>query len=184
MLKRLIPVQREVVTVTNTTVATGAAPVIVRLTPVALDDQKLLVRGFDFRASLAEPQTTTDGIFYRYILFIYKCDVSHAAATPSVTEPVAADIMNLDLNIMVATPNAENSSRIRILYDSMINIQPPNSYQSSRNFKLFLKRPLNHFATNDRAFVHRPFLLKLSSASTQGSTVENIQCDSHTTQLP
>lgn len=185
MLKRLIPVQREVVTVTNTTVATGAAPVIVRLTPSALDDQKMLIRGLDFRGSIQQPQSATDGVFYRYIIFVYKCDVDHTAGQPSVTEPTATDIMNTDLNIQVATPNAENSSRIRILYDSMYNLEPPNTYQSSRRYKVFFKKALNHFATNDRAFVHRPFLLKLSSLATQPQNfLENIQCDAHTTQQP
>lgn len=187
MLKRMIPVQREVVTSTNSTFAGGSSPVVSRLTPVALDDQKLLIRGLDFRGVMSVPHDTTgtDPIFYRYIILIYKCDVSHTAGTPSVTEPTAADVMNLDLNIMVATPNASNSSRIRILYDSMYNLQPPTTYQSSRNFKVFFKKPLNHFAVNDRAFVHRPFLIKLSNQSAAiANALESIQCDVHTTQLP
>jgi len=187
MLKRMIPVQREVVNSTNSTIAQAATPVIMRFTPVGLDDQKLLIRGIDFRGSITLPETSTptDALFYRYIILIYKCDVSHSAGTPSVTEPTAADIMNLNLNIQVATPNPENSSRVRILYDSMYNLQPPTSYQSSRSFKLFFKKPLNHFATSDRAFVHRPFLLKLSSQATALTNMtEDVNVDVHTTQLP
>lgn len=185
MLKRALPTQREVVEVNDSTIALSTAPVITRLSPVTLDNQKLLINGFDMRLTLNVDPTSTDGIFYRYLIVMYKCDVSHSAGTPSVTEPTAGDIIDNRLNQTVGMVNPNNSSRIRILYDSTVNLQPPiGSFQGMRTYRRFFKKPINHLATNDKAFVHRPFLLKFGSNSAATGIVDNVAINVHTTQLP
>lgn len=185
-LKRMMPTQREVVNTVNSTVATASAPIIQRLTPVALDDERLTIRGFDMRASCEVDSAGTAGLFYRYLIIIYKCDVSHSAGTPSVTEPTIGDLFNQTtlLNQQTALINPENASRIRVLYDTTYNLQPTLTYQGMRQYRKFFKKPLIHMATNDKAFVHRPFLVKMSSGTVQTGTVEGVVVNVHTVQLP
>lgn len=184
LLKRLIPTQRNVVetAVTQTPVNTGT---INRMYPSTLDDEKIFLSGIDFRGSSLLDATQTAAVFVRVMLFIYKCDVTAGA----VVNPTPSDIleMNHGINGLI---NPNNSSRIRVLYDTTYNLQPPGSGDLSqrRQFRKFFKNQIKCLAVNDKAFVMRPFSLIVGATNHTNVSPLGTQTDYnanlHTVQMP
>lgn len=181
MLKRMLPTQKEVVenNYTGLPLNTGE---ITRLTPTALDTEKILVRGIDLRLNNAISSSGTDTEPGRYMVFVYKCDVDNSSATPAVVLPSVSDVIDINHGIN-ALINPDNASRIRVLYDTTLNLMPPNQYRAFRSFKKFFKNPIKCLSPVDKAFVHRVLMLHYTSAASV-TTAAAYSCNIHTLQLP
>ena len=184
LLKRLIPTQREIVETANssTPVNTGT---INRLYPSTLDSEKIFLSGIDFRGTGRLDPSGTTPVFVRIILFIYKCDV----VTGAVVDPTPSDILEMNHGIN-GLQNVNNSSRIRVLYDTTYSLQPPGSGDLSqrRQFRKFFKNQIKCMAITDKAFVHRPFSLVVGATNNTNvsplSTLQDYNCNLHTVQMP
>ena len=184
LLKRLIPTQREIVETANssTPVNTG---VINRLYPSTLDSEKIFLSGIDFRGSSILTTGATEPVFVRILLFIYKCDVVSGA----VVDPQASDILEMNHGTN-GLQNVNNGSRIRMLYDTTMSLQPTGSGDTSqrRQFRKFFKNQIKCMAITDKAFVHRPYSLVVGAANNTHvsplQTLQDYNCNLHTVQMP
>lgn len=183
-LKRMMPTQKQVIVVSNSSSPSQNGD-IYAVEPAALNDQKVLFRGIDFRCSAEIPQDSTTGCIMRYIVFLYKCSVDQSGNPATTTAPTVTDLLGSGTASTTSLINPENSSRIRVLYDGNISLTTEN-FQGVRHARVFLKRPLNLDAVTDKAFVMRPFVFVSSNTlSSMPATVDqSFNIHAHTTQLP
>lgn len=188
-LERQFPSVNEVVNLSLTSTLTGAIPnTIGALVPTALDTEKVEFRGFSLRTqwtnSLNPP--APNNLVYRVIVLQYKCTAVYGAGgtAATYTEPTINDILQSgSANFPLANYNPDNSSRMRILYDSQ-QVTDVNRFTNLFSKKKLYKKSITQHSLVDKAFVMRPFVVFLSNmAGTDTITVEaNIH--TYTRQMP
>jgi hypothetical protein len=174
MLKRMLPTQAEQYQSKIAVPPSNDGDLNEIFTPV--NNERLQITKLNFRANvefLPTAATNAEGVFIRYILFRYKCDVSAGA----VVDPIATDVMNYptgnepNVNLL---PNINNSKRVKFLMDKTVVLQSQGhgSNHALVTYKKTFKKPIQHMAIKDRAFVHRIYCLVIgSNASSQSASI-------------
>lgn len=174
MLKRMLPTQAEQYQSVNTVPPDNDGILNEIFTPV--NNERLQLTKINFRANvefLPAAATTAEAVFVRYILFRYKCDVTSGA----VVDPIPSDVMNYptgneaNANLL---PNINNARRVKFLFDKTVVMQSQGhgSNHALITYKKTFKKPVQHMAIKDRAFVHRIYCLVIgSNASSQSATL-------------
>ncbi|AXH78605.1 MAG: hypothetical protein [Circular genetic element sp.] len=188
-LERNFPLVNETVSLNVSDSLTGTIPSkLVKLVPTDLDSEKIEFRGFSLRAQIGNNIAATDpnNLVYRVIILQYKCTAVYAAAGATYTEPLISDILEPGAaNTPLANYNQDNSSRMRVLYDSQSSTditRGTNLFQRKRMYKKAItQQPLV-----DKAFVMRPFVLFCSNMAGAGSDAVSVAANiqTYTRQLP
>lgn len=191
-LERQFPTVKEVVnnkasvTLTDTTKSK-----VYSLLPDALNNEKVEFTGYDYKGFIRYTSGTGSTVAppnshatYRVIMLLYKCNVDPSGSTVHPTAPVIEDILNDNADGTLANYNAQNTRRMRVIFDKRGTTSDINlNYllQQSRKYK----RSISFMPTVDRAFVMRPYLVVVGNYITDTTTfyIEH-DIDIHTRQNP
>lgn len=184
-LERQFPTVNEVVAASvSHTLNTTSPDNVAALVPLALNDEKVEFRGFSLRGREA---LTTAGsgneLNTRYIVLLYKCTADYSTAgSPAYIAPLITDILNSsDPN---SNYNADNTNRMRILYDTTRQHNTNNDNYTLEHRRMY-KRSISLMPLTDKAFVMRPFLVQTSFGTAAAKTIAtSFNVDIMTRQAP
>jgi len=187
-LERQFPTVNETVNLNVNSSLTGAIPsTITALVPTALDSEKVEFRGFSLRAQLSNSvgSSSPNNLVYRVIVLMYKCTAVYGAAgAASYTEPQITDILQSGTaNSPLANFNPDNSSRMRVLYDSQSVTDITRATNLFTKKRLY-KKSITQQALVDKAFVMRPFVLFVSNMTGTDTITVVSNIHTYTRQLP